>query len=46
MWGGVAYFHRYRYTPHSTEQGIILAEHGISAHEQKILPAKIKITGG
>ena len=32
--------------PYATEQGNILEEQGIFAHEQGILPAKIKITSG
>jgi hypothetical protein len=42
----VAYFFPYRYTPYSTEQGIISAEQEILAQEQGILPVKIKIIAG
>jgi hypothetical protein len=42
----VAYFCSYRYTPYSTEQGIISAEQGILAQEQGILPPRTKIIGG
>jgi hypothetical protein len=33
----LAYFGGYRYTPYSTEQGIISAQQGILAQEQGIL---------
>jgi hypothetical protein len=42
----MAYFCIYRYTPYSTEQGIILAEQGILAREQGILSTGIEIVAG